>query len=71
MSAGTGPVCPRCGGEPVASIEVRGVYDGTLIWQCDGGHLWPRFPSGRLHAEATRMIADGFPPVDFSYRRPL
>lgn len=25
-------------------IEVRGAYDGVLIWQCpDCKHMWPRF----------------------------
>jgi hypothetical protein len=28
-------------------IEVRGVYDGVLVWQCiDCNHMWPRFPKG-------------------------
>lgn len=70
MSAGRGPVCPRCGHDPVASIEIRGVYDGTLIWQCDASHLWPRFASGRLNTAAQRIIAEGFTPLDLSDRVP-
>ena len=40
-------------------IEVRGAYDGVLIWQCPDceGH-WPRFPEGhRLHLTAQDIIA--------------
>lgn len=40
-------------------IEVRGVYDGVLIWQCpDCGHMWPRFPeSDWRYAKAAELIA--------------
>jgi predicted RNA-binding Zn-ribbon protein involved in translation (DUF1610 family) len=28
-------------------IEIPGVYDGVLYWQCpDCGHTWDRFPPG-------------------------
>lgn len=37
--------------------EVRGVYDGVLIWSCpDCGHLWPRFGEGNLHSKALEVI---------------
>lgn len=44
-------------------IQVRGAYDGILIWKCPDceGH-WPRFPDekyyGYLHQKALRIIAD-------------
>lgn len=40
--------------------DIRGVYDGVLIWGCpDCGHLWPRFPeSDRLHTRALQVIAE-------------
>lgn len=68
MSAPVEGCCPQCGRAAVASIEVRGVYDGTLIWQCEADHRWPRFPSGRLHDEAVRLIARTAP-LDLSDRR--
>lgn len=40
-------------------LEVRGVYDGVLIWYCpDCDVKWPRFgkPDWR-HKEAMRLIA--------------
>lgn len=39
-------------------IEVRGAYDGILIWRCpDCNKHWPRFPKGgRLHAMALDII---------------
>lgn len=42
-------------------IEVRGVYDGILIWKCpDCNHMWPRFPNEayweRLHKKALYII---------------
>lgn len=37
--------------------EVRGVYDGVLIWHCpDCGGMWPRFSSGFLYDEAILRI---------------
>ena len=41
-------------------IEVRGVYDGILIWKCpDCNHMWPRFGKGTtqmLHTKAMEII---------------
>ena len=54
----TDPTCPRCGHTEQYAIEVRGVYDGTLVWQCrDCSHMWPRFPGGTLNLAALRWIA--------------
>jgi rubredoxin len=42
-------------------VEVRGVYDGILYWQCpDCGGNWPRFAEGHpRHAIALELIAKG------------
>lgn len=41
-------------------IEVRGAYDGILIWQCpDCKGYWPRFPADtweRLYNRAVNII---------------
>lgn len=41
-------------------IEVRGVYDGVLIWKCEKcNHMWPRFSEEnweRLHKKALEII---------------
>lgn len=39
-------------------VEVRGVYDGVLYWQCDYcGHAWQRWPDGsRQHEQAKKYI---------------
>lgn len=40
-------------------MEVRGVYDGVLIWYCpDCGHKWPRFADGKRHDAAVKIIAE-------------
>lgn len=43
-------------------IEVRGVYDGVLIWECPYcDHKWPRFSYeqwGNLHEKALNLIAE-------------
>jgi ssDNA-binding Zn-finger/Zn-ribbon topoisomerase 1 len=52
------PTCPKCGyGQPWI-VEVRGVYDGGLYWECPScHHMWPRFPAGtKLHRIALEMI---------------
>lgn len=49
--------CPFCGNLVVLGVEVQGVYDGTLIWECGVHHRWPRFPPpGRLHDMAVEII---------------
>lgn len=39
-------------------IDVRGAYDGVLIWKCEVcNYMWPRFPEGeRLHDVAVKII---------------
>lgn len=39
-------------------VEVPGVYDGVLFWQCpDCGHRWNRWPANHyLHTFAERYI---------------
>lgn len=65
MSGADMTTCPKCSVEVPAGdlhgIEVPGVYDGVLIWRHHGecGHTWPRFPPGRLHDEAVRLIERG------------
>jgi len=53
----------ECGAEPSNTdigIEVQGVFDGTLIWECGSCHkLRPRFdPPGRWHDRALEIIAN-------------
>lgn len=49
-------VCPEGHTEPIG-IEVRGVYDGVLIWQCQVcDALWPRFADGPRHLAALELI---------------
>lgn len=55
--------CEVCGVEAdwpdVTGIEVRGVYDGVLIWKAPCGHMWPRFhASDPLHHRAVELIND-------------
>jgi len=39
-------------------IEVRGAYDGILIWQCpDCDHLWPRFSKENWETMHNRAVA--------------
>lgn len=41
----------------ILGYEVRGVYDGVLIWICGVcGEMWPRFKEGKLHEEAVQHI---------------
>ncbi len=42
----------------VIGMEVRGVYDGVLYWQCpDCGGRWHRWPPGdRLHGRAEQYV---------------
>lgn len=55
--------CPRCGLEraQVYGVEVRGVYDGVLYWQCPApscGHAWHRFSEGHhLRRRAEGYVA--------------
>lgn len=53
--------CPQCAndnGSAIIGHEVRGVYDGVLVWGCMGcGHLWNRWPEGHyLHAKAEEWL---------------
>lgn len=40
-------------------IEIKGVYDGVLYWQCpDCGHQWHRWPEGHpLRKRAESYVA--------------
>jgi ribosomal protein L37AE/L43A len=55
--------CPSCGeldsDRPFIGVEIRGVYDGPVIWECSTcKHRWPRFhPPGRLYDYAVMMLA--------------
>jgi uncharacterized membrane protein len=53
------PFCPQCDRGNAHGYEIRGVYDGILLWRCQYcHHMWPRFsPPGRLHDEAMEIIA--------------
>jgi hypothetical protein len=38
-------------------VEIPGVYDGGLFYQCpDCGGRWPRFSKGRLHEAAKKYV---------------
>ena len=40
----------------VVGVEVRGVYDGVLYWQCpDCGHKWHRWPVGDYRRDRAAM----------------
>ena len=55
-------VCPKCGIENhVVGIEIQGVYDGVLFWQCaDCGARWHRLEptAGRLYRAAAEYMDD-------------
>ena len=45
MSKITCPACANKQQDAILGIEVRGVYDGVLYWQCMAcGHTFHRFP---------------------------
>jgi len=57
--------CPSCGvslvDNPVIGIEVQGVFDGVLFWQCpDCGAQWHRFDltSRQYHVAAKHMTGE-------------
>lgn len=52
--------CPQGCGDEIIGIEVWGLYDGVLYWQCTGcGSKWHRFPDDeRLSAKAQPFIDD-------------
>lgn len=56
------PKCQYCNGTSIVGVEVRGVYDGVLYWECKGcGGTAHRFPqSDRLYAKAKPFV---HPPV--------
>ena len=40
-------VCPSCKATSVVGIQVNGVYDGVLFWECGVcGYCWHRWPEG-------------------------
>jgi hypothetical protein len=48
--------CPFCEQGPFYGVEIRGVYDGALFWECAEGHRWHRFPEGH----PIRALAEPF-----------
>jgi Zn ribbon nucleic-acid-binding protein len=56
MRGDDGTRCASCTNVHVVGVEVRGVYDGVLYWEClSCGHRWHRWPEGhelrrRAHA---------------------
>jgi hypothetical protein len=54
-----GPNCPACGYGQPWGIDIRGTYDGVLIWECPScRHQWPRFTQGRWNRQALEIIAN-------------
>ena len=52
-----GPNCPSCGHGQPWGIDIRGEYDGVLIWECPScSHAWPRFTEGRWNRRAAEII---------------
>lgn len=70
MSGQVPITCPHCGvdlrlGEyfRVFGVEVPGVYDGALFWQCpDCAGRWHRFPEGHSLRERAEGYVDGGAP---------
>lgn len=53
------PACPAGHIDMPFGIEVRGVYDGVLLWECPAcGTRWPRFNEGRRNQIATEIIKE-------------
>jgi len=52
-------ICPKCKDTNPWIIEVRGVYDGALIWECRAcRHRWPRFAENTpLYKRAMELLA--------------
>lgn len=61
------PDCPECGSaEEICGVQVQGVYDGVLFWECMvHGLKFHRWPEGNPYrARADRYFADhGIKPV--------
>ena len=54
-----------CYQHELIGIEVRGVYDGVLIWQCGRcKKMWPRFTEGKRHQDALDLIEEWEAPLD-------
>jgi Zn ribbon nucleic-acid-binding protein len=51
--------CPECYTASMIGVEIQGVYDGVLYWEClYCGHRWHRFPAGHyLHAKAEKYLS--------------
>ena len=53
------PACPAGHIDTPFMVEVRGVYDGGLIFECPVCQArWPRFAEGRLHRAALKIIEE-------------
>jgi hypothetical protein len=52
---------PKCCGEPMVLVEIQGVYDGGLFWECAAcGKQKHRFPTSHpLRIKAERYMALG------------
>jgi hypothetical protein len=52
-------VCGVAPSNKDVGIEVQGVYDGILIWQCGTCKRdRPRFVEGKLHSVALEILAE-------------
>jgi hypothetical protein len=56
------PGCPHCFTDPAnwVGVEIRGVYDGVLYWECMRCHrATPRhFPTGSRHRQHSERFAE-------------
>lgn len=61
-------VCPGCEADMSApdgkshriGVEIRGVYDGVLFWECPFcGHHWHRFGEDNPHRHRAVPYVDG------------
>lgn len=51
--------CRKCGAFPLIGVEVRGVYDGALFWECrECGTRTHRFPEGHGLREKAEPYVD-------------
>lgn len=56
MSELTCPTC-RASAETIVGVQVRGVYDGVLWWECDeDGTRWHRWPEGHYLRERAEQV---------------
>lgn len=60
-SMGGSLTCPKCGCPEYGGVEVQGVYDGVLFWECFAcGWQFHRWPTGDdYYNRAYRIIGNG------------